>query len=227
MSIDPTLKRKAIELRLHGKSYSEIQRSLGVASKGTLSTWFRGLVLPPATLKLLETNIELATKRGLLAFNADRSARIKQENNEARDEGISLVDTLSKRELMLVGAALYWGEGTKSAGKNQTPRIVFTNSDPEMIKVFLRFVREALAIPDEKISGELHLYEDIDHDLAKEYWSEVTSIPVNRFWSTNLVSRASKGIRPTNRLPYGTLAIRIPGRTHFYKIQGLIKGLCE
>jgi hypothetical protein len=96
-----------------------------------------------------------------------------------------------------------------------------------MIKLFLRFLREILLIPEEKISGELHLYENIDHAAAKNFWSDISQIPVNRFWSTNLVSKSSQGKRPINRLPYGTIAIRVSGRKLFHQVMGMIDGLTE
>ncbi len=227
MRYDISVKNRALALRLEGKSYSFIQRELGIASKGTLSEWFRNLELPPRSKNLLKENMELATKRGLLHFNTQRKKRILNENSEAFDEGIRDVGQMNERELMLVGAALYWGEGTKRGGKGKSNRVIFTNSEPKMVKLYMRFLREIFGIADEKFAAELHLYESIDHLVAKQYWSEITGIPVARFWSTNLVSRASQNKRPFNRLPYGTIGIRVSSRTLFNKIMGMIEGLAS
>lgn len=227
MSIAKGIKEKAIALRLSGKSYTEIQRELGLASKGTLSVWFRELVLPPASRKLLQKNIARATERGLLAFNLERRQRIQMENAQAEVQAAAAVDKLSKRELMLVGATLYWGEGTKYVGKNQTPRLVFTNSDPGMLRLYMRFLREILEVPEEKLSGELHLYEHIDHADAKKYWSSITGIAPERFWSTNAVSRASRSKRPRNRLRYGTAAVRVPSRILYHRVKGMMQRLAD
>ncbi len=225
--IDPAKKSEAFSLRLAGASYREIQNKLGISSRGTLSYWFKELILTPEAQQRLEKHSAKAARVGFTQFNKNRSARIKAEDLEAYQSGKEIVGVLSHRELMLIGAALYWGEGTKSGGVNNTPRLVFTNSDPNMIVVFMHFVRNGLNIPEDKISGELHLYENINPNTAKIYWSEITGIPTNRFWFTNLVSRASQGRRPTNRLPYGTLAIRIPGRLYFARIRGMMDGLYE
>jgi transposase-like protein len=76
-------KDRAIELRLEGKSYSQIKNTLGINSKGTLSLWFKNLELPANSIKLLEDTIARATEKGLLQFNTLRTQRIKEENNEA------------------------------------------------------------------------------------------------------------------------------------------------
>ncbi len=220
-------KIEAFALRQSGASYRQIQEKLGITSRGTLSYWFKELILTPEAQKLLEKNSEKAARVGFMTFNKNRSERIKAEDISAHDEGRGFVGSLSKRELVLIGAALYWGEGTKSGGVKNTPRLVFTNSDPKMIRVFMRFAREGLHISAEKISGELHLYEGIDSEVAKQYWSNITEIPVEKFWSTYLVSGASQQKRPINRLPYGTVAIRIPGRLYLAKIKGMMDGMYE
>lgn len=219
------LKQDAFALREVGASYREIQAKLGISSRGTLSYWFKDLVLTKGAQKRLEKNAAKATRVGFTSFNANRKLRIATADDEAYASGKVFVGTLSKRELLLLGAALYWGEGTKSGGVGRTPRLVFTNSDPKMIETFMHFALHGLGVPLDRISGELHLYQSIDADTAKKYWSHITSIPVERFWSTYLQSRASAGKRPTNRLPYGTLAIRIPGRLYMARIRGMMDGL--
>lgn len=220
-------KEEAFKLRLSGHSYRQIQSALGIASRGTLSYWFKDLVLTPEAEKRLAKYTAKATLVGFTGFNKGRTRRIFEEDMVAYTIGKEFVGTLSERELILVGAALYWGEGTKSGGVKNTPRLVFTNSDPKMIKVFMHFALHGLRIPKDKISGELHLYEGIDSDVAKKYWSKVTGISTERFWFTYLLSRASQQKRPSTRLPYGTLAIRIPGRLYFSRIKGMMEGLYD
>lgn len=218
-------KEEAFALRLSGCSYREIQEQLGIASRGTLSYWFRELVLSPQAQKRLERNTEKASRVGFTKFNADRTQKIKDADALVFKAGLDSIGELTSRDLLLVGATLYWGEGTKSGGVKNTPRVVFTNSNPDMIRVFLKFARHSLSVPLERISGELHLYEGIHPDEAKKYWSLITDIPVERFWYTTQVSGASQHKRPASRLPYGTMAVRIPGRLYFSKIMGLIEGI--
>src|SRR3989338_6377591 len=114
MGSDSTIREQAIILRLEGKSYGQILKLLNISSKGTLSGWFKHVVLTSEARRKLERNISLATKRGLLVFNEKRSKQIEKDNAVARAAGRNLIGPLTSRELLLIGAALYWGEGTKS-----------------------------------------------------------------------------------------------------------------
>lgn len=220
-------KQKAIELRLQGKSYNEIRKILGISSKGTLSYWFRDLKLTPLAQKRLENNMQLARGRGLLEFNRKRTARIKKENEEERAKGFEKIKSLTKRELMLVGTALYWGEGTKWGKYTRTPSLELSNSDPQLIYLFMRFVREILQVPDEKIRAGIHLYESINNEEAKVYWSKVTGLPVDRFYIVQQISRASKRKRKFNKLPFGTAVIKVNNRLVFYQVKGMVDGLID
>ncbi|MDB5245243.1 MAG: hypothetical protein JWN90_348 [Parcubacteria group bacterium] len=216
-------KEEAFRLRLEGKSYNEIRKLLGIRSKSTLGVWFKELTLTPQAASLLKRNIDLATKRKLLAFNANRSERIRLENLEARRKGSLEVGQLSKRDLFILGIALYWGEGTKSEGNSSYNSLSFSNSDPEMIEVFLKFLREIIHVPENKIRGNMHIYESIDVTTAKKFWSICTKLPIEQFTASYQVSKAGKGIRKT--LPYGTLNVRVHDRRLFYRIKGMIDGM--
>ncbi len=218
-------KQQAIALRLAGKSYGDIRKALGVKSKGTISVWLRGLRLTPNAEKLLHANIERATTQKLLAFNNSRTERIRKENEDARDEGMKKIGSLSRRDLLILGASLYWGEGSKAERDFRYHSLSFSNSDPEMIGVFLRFVREILKVPEQKIYAAMHIYKSIDEDMARQFWATCTRLDPTRFTASYQVSRAGKGIRKT--LPYGTLNIRVHNRLQFYTLKGMIAGLAK
>lgn len=220
-------KERAIQLRLHGKSYGQIQKQLQLSSKGTLSGWFKNLRLPPSSKKRLEKNQKAATERGLHKFNEERSKRIVQENEAAFKGGESMVGRLSRRELLLVGAALYWGEGTKVHPNPRSPYLSFSNSDPEMVQVYMRFLREVINVSEERIRAGIHLYPGNEVNKARAHWATITGLPKERFYIHKQVSRASKGIKPWNKLPHGTVAIRVHGRIRFSQVSGVISGIAR
>lgn len=217
-------RERAIQLRLEGKSYNEIRKTLNILSKGTISYWLKGLVLSPAAKKRLAANTQRAHERGFFRFNAERSVRIKKENEEAAARGKKTIGKLSTRELTLIGAALYWGEGTKKATQTNE-RLAFVNSDPKMIAMFLKYIREVLRVPEEKIRAGIHLYDLTTDEQGKKYWSHITKLPPDRFWIVRQVSRASKGVRDPRSLPFGTLVVKINDRKLFYYVLGMIEGL--
>ncbi len=120
---------------------------------------------------------------------------------------------------------MYWGEGTKSERRRGSPGLSFANSDPKMIAVFMKFIREVLKVKEEKIRAGIHIYAEIKSEDAKKFWSGATGLPTNRFYIVEQVSRASQGKRPINLLPYGTAVIKVNNRSLFFKMKGMIQGI--
>src|SRR5688500_3339317 len=71
--------------------------------------------------------------------------------------------------LHLMGSMLYWGEGAKS-GKSMR----FINTDPYMLKLFMRFLREGFNVPDDKIRLRImsHSTDEKEWERIKQYWLE-------------------------------------------------------
>jgi len=217
-------RQKAFELRLAGKSYNEIARTLDV-SKGSLSLWFKDLKLSRIAQKRLEGKMRFAREHGLFENNRRRTQAIKIENKKIRQITANEIKPLSKYELLLIGAALYWAEGYNRQDKASSPYISFGNSSPDMVVLFLRFLREVMQISEEKLRPIVQIHKNIKPKLAIIFWAKITNIPKERFHITHQVSRASKGKRPYNSLPYGTFKLDVVGRQNFFKIKGWIEGL--
>lgn len=226
MGSNKHLKEKAIYLRRKGRSYGDIRKILNIKSKGTLSHWFKGLLLSENSKMLLEKNNKLAHKRGLFIANNNRDIKIKAENQQAYVQGQKYIASISEKELLLIGAALYWGEGSKSEKMTSTP-LDFSNSDPLMVAVYMKFLRKILKVPEERIRAGIHLYQSTSVIKAKKFWAMTTNLPEDRFFIIKQVSRASKGKRPFNILPYGTIAIKVSSRIQFNKVKGMINGIVQ
>ena len=69
---------------------------------------------------------------------------------------------------------LYWAEGSKDRC-----RVVFSNSDVDMMRLFMRFLRECHRIPPERITFACNCY--LGNGLALEeierYWQEQLELP--------------------------------------------------
>lgn len=177
MVYDNFTKEKAIRLRKEGKTYSEILKQIPVA-KSTLSEWFRDVRLSVSqTQKLTEKKL-LASRRGGEAKRAQRIERVNQIQKEAMND----IKNISKRELWLIGVALYWAEGSKEKEYHPGSRISFNNSDPKMIKLFLKWLREICNLSDDKIEIEIYIHESSKNNIlaVKEYWSDVTSFSIEK-----------------------------------------------
>jgi hypothetical protein len=77
-------------------------------------------------------------------------------------------------KLHLIGSMLYWSEGGKD--RNQ---VVFVNSDPNIMKLFLRFLREELAVENKVIKLKIHCHTKDEDEIEriKRYWLNLLKLP--------------------------------------------------
>lgn len=218
--------KEAMRLRMLGKSYNEIAKGLDVG-KSLLSYWLRDLQLSSQAKKILRAKSNYS-KEKFARYNRQKHELVQKENKEIKEKFQRKIGKIDNRELLLLGAALYWAEGYKRhGGKRASPHISFSNSDVDMVRVFLRFVREVLKITEKKIKPLIHIYPDTDKESAIGFWSDTTGIPKDKFSITVKISKASQGKRPKNLLPNGTLNLRVHSRQKFFEIMGLIDGLIK
>jgi hypothetical protein len=76
--------------------------------------------------------------------------------------------------LHLIGCMLYWAEGAKKKNK-----VYFVNSDPNMMTLFMRFLREEMHIVDETISVHIHCHTDDPEEMRRIecYWLDLLKLP--------------------------------------------------
>lgn len=217
----------ALALRLEGKTYGEIRDLFGIP-KSTLSNWFSTLKLDNNVKKILESKRKDGYLK-LLEFNKIRTLNIQKENEDIRKSYESRINKLSNRELMILGAGLYWGEGYKNFNPKRFsyPYMSFGNSDPEMILVFMSFLKKVMGISKDRIRAQVMIYPNPDSDKCIKYWQNLTKIPKENFRCQIALSRASRGKRPKSLLPYGTLQLRVSQRQEFFKIRGLMDGIIK
>ncbi len=165
-------KTKAIALRREGKTYSEIMKVVPVA-KSTISLWLREVGLSVPQQHVLTAKKIAASKRGGLAKRKQRIDRTSTIFEEAKAE----IGTLSKRELFLIGVALYWAEGSKQKEHNVSEPLVFGNSDPNMIECFLRWLN-LVGVQDLDVCYELYIHKSGNVERAKQFWVKIIKQPV-------------------------------------------------
>jgi hypothetical protein len=209
-------KKRARELRIQGKSLSEIQSEVG-CSRSTISLWIKDIELT----KEQKARLDSKQARGRAAA-ADHPNSPKHKwrkiRSDCRSEGYrSMGDRLNQRDLKMIATALYWGEG----GKGTQQGVRLSNGDPKVIYTFLRYLREVEEIEESRLKACLHIHPHLDEGAAMNFWSEVTEIPRQRFHKTQKkVSRSSQSKK--DNLPMGVLAIIYPDVRLWEKIMGQI-----
>lgn len=126
--------------------------------------------------------------------------------------------------LRFAGAVLYVCEGTKL---RKDPRynntylygIEFTNSDPRIVTLFLRFMIQILKIQPEKIRGQLFLYPDLNAGSVMREWSKRTGLPKEQFQKVIMLKAKISKFKPN---PLSTLKLRYTNKQKFLELQSII-----
>jgi transposase-like protein len=202
--------------REEGQSIKEIARLLGV-SRSSVSLWVRDIELTPSQHSALaERNRAYDRQQRGSATNARRGGLRRRA---FQDRGRMLARRGDVR--FLAGCMLYWAEGARSR-----QRVQFVNSDPEMVRFFVGFLRDAFGLRPEKITLSCNLF--ADHEVRQreieQFWLSVAGLPETsmRTSTVNRYSRYSKKKR-TNKLPYGTCRITVHSTEIVQTIYGSIQ----
>lgn len=158
------LRAEARRLRAESRTLAEIAATLGVA-KSSVSVWVRDVDFTPRP----RSN---ARRRGPNRLQLAKQADI----DSALEWGRETIATLSERDFLIAGAALYAGEGAKRDGS-----ILFANSDPRMVLLFVRWLRHFFPIDESRLRMRLYLHEGLDLEAATLFWSRLTGIPEAQF----------------------------------------------
>lgn len=223
-------KADALHMRIAGHSYNEINAKLGVP-KSTLSVWLRDVILSEKAQTRLHARVHQGVLNGFVKRNKLQTHEAQKRAKLIRETAQNDISIIAKEDLKLIGVALYWAEGYKRLvmkdGKERTGHAIsFVNSDPEMVKIFMRFLRQTLEVRDDEFRIAMRLYPNINEKVAMKYWMNVINLNKQNFTKTTyLISSASKQKRPFNRLPHGTLQVAVYDTKKFHRIMGWIEGM--
>ena len=201
------LRAKARDLREQGLDYEKIVAELGV-SKSTVSLWVRDMPRPPGL------SYEECRKRS--AEGVRRYWAVEGPIREAEREAISAaaaaqIGQLNDREILIAGAIAYWCEGAKNKPYRRDDRVIFMNSDPALIKFFLRFL-EAAGIEREGLVYRVQIHETADVEAAQRFWLDVTRAHPAQFRRPTLKRHNPKTVRKNTGGDYhGCLRIDVRG----------------
>jgi hypothetical protein len=215
-----TLERKqARHLRAAcGMSIKEIAAALGV-STSSVSHWVRDVELS------FEQRSVLASRNPALNPEFNGSKTRARQALEARRRFQEHGRALARRgePLFVAGCMLYWGEGTKCRAQ-----VGFSNSDPQMAALFMRFLRTYFGVTDDMVRVSCNLFADHMERQTEieQFWLATLDLPVERLGKStvNIHSKHSKRLRK-NVLPYGTVKIVVSRVAIIQAIYGALQEL--
>ena len=215
-----SIKEKAKNYRAEGYSYGMISEKLGL-SKSTLSGWLKNIPYKPSEKAIARIGVG-RTKSAQIKHKQKIDNILEMENSAKIELG-----KISKRDLWLLGIGLYLGEGTKSF---ENIRII--NSDPEIIKIAIRWLKRICGLSEGNFTIAIHAYPDNNIVDTINYWTKTTNIPIKQFGKTYIDRRMNKTNKNKRKLPYGTalLTVKSNGRKEFgvilhRRIMGWIKSV--
>ncbi len=104
--------------------------------------------------------------------------------------------------LLGIGMGLYWGEGTKSDSSS----VRLGNSDPELILVFIKFLKDTFNINEEKLRFGLQIFSDCEPNQALKYWSAKLGIQKKQFQKVIITPSRGRGTYK-NKSYWGVLTL--------------------
>jgi len=192
--------RRARELRADGCSVKEIERRLRVA-RSSVSRRVKDIHLGDEQRRALAARVTegrlQATERKARAARLLRAEYQQEGRRFARERGGSYA----------AGCMLYWAEGEKNRCK-----LSVSNSDVDLLRFFVGFVRDHFDVPDDKMRIHCHLFADhLERQREIEhFWLTALGLPPARLGKSvvNTYSKYSRKKRK-NKLPYGTCKLTV------------------
>jgi len=186
----------------------------------TLSNWFKHISFSTKEMDRILLNGKSRIRQGngktLLKRRIKKAAYIKS----TQEHFAYLKDLLDDKDIAKISLAiLYLTEGSK----HTTGSFCLGNSDPHIIKLFLRLLRNCYPIDEKKFRCTVQHRADQDARALKSFWSEITRIPLNQFYGYKPDKRTI-GI-PTKKVDYkGVCRIDYLSAAVYNEIQ-IISGL--
>ncbi|MBI2597504.1 hypothetical protein HYW41_05080 [Candidatus Daviesbacteria bacterium] len=210
----------AREYRKQGFSFSEIMAKIPHLSKSTLNGWLKDIELTQQQKVRLFEKIKNGPSKsrfkGALANHQKRIDITRYIVNTAREETKSMINN----SLFILGTMLYWAEGDKCQ-----ERVGFTNSDPMMILLMMKWFREICGVSESKFRIFLAIMTLHDENGSKIFWSRITNIPLSQFNKIRIKQTPLKGKRNPSYM--GTCRIVVSDKNLFRKIMGWKLGILE
>jgi len=122
--------------------------------------------------------------------------------------------------LLVSGILLYWAEGTKSL---KYRKIEFTNTDPKIIKIIMKFFRRLLKAPEDKFRIMVRIGTKGNVARAENYWLKTARLLRGNLQSPEIL-KLKPNSRSLKKYPRGMCRICIYDISLFRKMIALIRG---
>jgi len=218
------LKEKAIRLRLEKQlGYGAIQKQVPVA-KSTLSVWLRQFPLSKERIKELKkegwSKAEIKVERFRVAMREKREKKDKEEYGKYLKR---FSKKISQKVFFTSGLMLYLAEGAKT----NYYTISIANTDPRIIKFFIKWLQKFFRVSKDKLKGSLHLYENMDIEKEKEFWKNELAFNDNQFYRPYVTKNKKASFLYKESFRHGTCSVLFSNTIIKRKIMMAIKAYVD
>jgi len=204
-------REQARRLRLDGLTYGEIAAALKV-SKSSVSLWTRDLPHPTSPGQKLD-----ARMAGAKQYFDLRRHRVHAERQAEKQAWADAIGELSERELLIAGAVAYWAEGSKAKPWRPSEQVVFINSDPGMITLFLAYL-DLLGFEKDRLRFRVQIHESADVPAAMAYWAGCVGVTAEDLQRPTLKRHVPKTRRKNIGAGYhGCLTVNVLRSAELYR----------
>lgn len=203
-------KNEAISLRKNGLSVREISNRICV-SKSSVSVWVRNIVLTKEQIEKLKPG-----GKNVHFFMGKRKKYQDQGREKAKEKDIEHA----------IGCMLYWGEGTKARNT-----LSFTNSDINVHKTFVGFLRKYFNVNNGEIGIHVNCY--LDHGVSineiYNYWIDSLDLNGCKYYKATIRDPSKSSFhsgRKKSKLKYGVMKLSVGNTKIIQQIYGSIQEYC-
>ena len=213
---------KARELRKLGESIKKIAKQLNV-SVASVSSWCRDINLTKTQFNKLKERITNPNYGNKLAYLNKIKSETNKKINALKNLGIKEVGKLNKREVFLIGIALYWGEGFK-----KDHQVGLATSDINMARFFIYWLKICFNLSHEDLILRATAnisYKNNILDIEK-FWADELKIPRDQFSKPFFQKTTWKKQYENKDAYHGVLRIKVRRSVNLLrKIYGYIEGI--
>lgn len=216
------LRLQARGLRENGLGVKTIAYQLNVSSS-TVSLWTRDIRLTEKQIHTLEQRARDPQYGRRLEYTIKQQDQRKSKIEHLLQQGIKDVGDLTKRELFVAGINLYWAEGFKKDNL-----VGFSNSDPEMIRLFIKWLDVCCHVEKNRIKLRLGLNEQYIEKVEEieSFWVKQLHISKEQFQKPFFQKVQWKKIYDNPEDYHGVLRVRVAKSTDLLRlIHGWIQGM--
>lgn len=210
-------KNQVVQLRKNGMSLRDIAKIVPV-SRSTISKWTKEVSLTTEQINHLNSSNPIYN-------NQMRGAQMMKEKHLGlrkrwQEEGKKMPMTITNDVLFIIGCTLFWTEGAKNRNG-----LLFSNTNVEMMKLWMRFLRECLHVQNADISINIQCHGDKTEKI-ESYWLQELKLPRTSLRKTSVVKNhpRSKNYRK-NKHPFGVCRVVVNSTELAQKIFGAIMAI--